>query len=196
MDFRRLAKALCYAAWIALAVTAGTAQADEPAVTPYGAESPDAPPELRLFSFLVGRWEGTERAPLADGTVGEVKSTWIGRYILDGMAIAHELHAEASDGSSYRGMSFFYFDPASRAWTVEFLNITGSFLRRQVDRRSGAVTQEGNAIVVTDTHGERVAREEYRLTGEDRFSYALLMSDDGGKTWGKPAYQYTLTRTE
>ena len=94
---------MCVLIAAALAITTVTgrdAVAAESAITTYGERNPEAPAELDLFSFLVGKWSGRKR--LADGTHAEW--TWIGRYVLNGMAIADELHASA-DGKQYLGIT-------------------------------------------------------------------------------------------
>src|SRR5688572_33151383 len=54
-----------------------------PAITTYGDRREAAPEELDLFSFLIGKWEGSGRTRLADGTIAEYDGlTWIGRYVL------------------------------------------------------------------------------------------------------------------
>ena len=68
--------------------------------------SPRAPKELNAFAFLIGTWDGTGRTRLPDGKVAEYPVTWIGRYVLDGTAIADEVHGPAPDGSPTLGISF------------------------------------------------------------------------------------------
>jgi hypothetical protein len=172
------------------------AMAEAPAVTAYGERSPFAPAELGLFAFLVGKWEGTARVRLENGTYAEGKVTWIGRYVLDGTAIADEFHAANPDGSPYLGLSLRRFDAQARRWTVEYINITGSFVRRQVNPRSGAVTREGDAVVVTAVDGDSVSREYYRLTGDDRFVYRIDQSKDRGRTWDMGSIEITMSRIE
>lgn len=201
MSFTRLAKAVCLlrvgviiAASMGSSLPAGALAQDS--VEKFGHENPAAPEELRMFSFLIGEWETTAHAPNGDGTFGDVKIKWVGRYILDGMAIADEIHAVVPDGTTYLGITLRHFDPAASAWVVDFLNVTNSFVRQQVNRRSGSVIREGDTIVVTDPDGDKVVREEYRLIGRDRFVYSLLMSDDGGETWGARAYEYDMKRVK
>jgi hypothetical protein len=56
-----------------------------PAITAYGDRHEAAPAELDLFSFLIGKWEGSGRTRLADGTLAEYDGlSWIGRCMLDG----------------------------------------------------------------------------------------------------------------
>src|SRR5215471_17964633 len=120
------------------------------AITTYGERNADAPKELDAFAFLIGKWEGGGKTKTADGKIVEFGGvTWIGRYILDGMAIADEGHAsETPDGKPYFGISFRHYDQSKKAWTVEFLNVTNSFLRRQVNATSGSVTVDGKTVVV------------------------------------------------
>jgi hypothetical protein len=101
--------------------------------TTYGERSPHAPQELDVFAFLIGKWDGQGKTTLPDGKVAEFPVTWIGRYILDGMAIADEMHASSPDGSPYLGISLRQFDANRRTWVIEYLNVTHSFLRRQVN---------------------------------------------------------------
>jgi hypothetical protein len=46
-----------------------------------------------VFAFIVGKWQGTGTTRLPDGKVAEFAVSWIGRYILDGNAIADEVHS-------------------------------------------------------------------------------------------------------
>ena len=97
----------------------GHAMAQAPAITIYGDRHESAPEELELFSFLIGKWEGSGRTRLDDGTIAEYDGlTWIGRYVLDGMAIADEFHGPQPDGSPDLGISFRFFDPESGAWII------------------------------------------------------------------------------
>jgi hypothetical protein len=172
------------------------AMAEAPAVTAFGERSPSAPAELGLFAFLVGKWEGTARVRLENGAYAEGKVTWIGRYVLDGTAIADEFHSANPDGSPYLGVSLRRFDAQARAWTVEYINVTGSFIRRQVNARSGEVTREGDAVVVTAMDGDSFARESYRLSGHDRFVYRIDLSKDRGRTWDSGFVEVTMARIE
>lgn len=122
--------------------------------------------------------------------------TWIGRYILDGMAIADEIHSSAPDGSPYLGISVRYFDPADRSWIVEYLNVSGSFLRKQVNTRSGSVALADDAVVVTSEDGENITREYYLTSGPDRFTYRIEISSDGGQRWDTGSIEMTMTRVE
>jgi hypothetical protein len=168
-----------------------------PAITSYGDRHEAAPDELDLFSFLIGKWEGSGKTRLADGTLAEYDGlTWIGRYVLDGMAIIDELHAPLPDGNRGLGITLRYFDLQRDAWVVEFLNVTNSFIRRQVNERAGAVEKDGSTVVVTSVSDESISREYYRVIDDDSFVYTIDLSNDGGDTWNRGSIEFTMKRVE
>jgi hypothetical protein len=193
---RRLFFAACLA--LVLAVAVGVhAMAQDRSITTYGTKHDSAPEELDVFSFLIGKWEGSGKTRLADGTVAEYDGlTWIGRYVLDGMAIADELHTPQPDGSPGMGITFRYFDPENRHWIVEFLNVTYSFIRRQVNAESGSVETDGTTVIVVSESGQSIIREYYRVLSADRFVYSLDVSNVGGETWNRGSIEFTMSRTE
>jgi hypothetical protein len=172
------------------------AQTARPAITTYGERNANAPKELDIFSFLIGKWEGTGTTKLADGTTAEFTLTWIGRYVLDGMAIADEGHSTFPDGRPALGISLRQYDESKKAWIVEFLNVSNSFLRRQVNADSGSVTIDGNAVVIVSEAPDMWGRETYRVESPDLFTYSIDFSNDGGRTWGEPQIEMRLSRKE
>jgi len=183
---------------LVLAMAVGVpAMAQDPSITTYGNRNDSAPEELDVFSFLIGKWEGSGRTRLPDGTVAEYDGlTWIGRYILDGMAIVDELHAPLPDGGRGMGITFRYFDPDNEHWTVEFLNVTNSFIRRQVNAESGSVETDGTNVIVVSEDGQAISREYYRVLDEDEFTYSIDLSNDGGETWNRGSIEFTMRRVE
>lgn len=171
--------------------------AQDSAITTYGTRSDSAPVELDVFSFLIGKWEGSGRTRLGDGTIAEYDGlTWIGRYVLDGMAIIDELHAPLPDGNRGLGITLRYFDRQRAWWVVEFLNVTNSFIRRQVNGRAGAVERDGSTVVVTSVSDESISREYYRVIDDDSFVYTIDLSNDGGDTWNRGSIEFTMKRVE
>ena len=171
--------------------------AQDPSITTYGTRNDSAPEELDVFSFLIGKWEGSGRTRLADGTFVEYDGlTWIGRYILDGMAIADELHAPLPDGGRGLGVTFRYFDPENEHWLVEFLNVTNSFIRRQVNAESGSVETDGRTVIVVSEGGQSGSREYYRVLDRDRFDYSIDLTNDGGATWNRGSIEFNMSRVE
>jgi hypothetical protein len=173
------------------------ARAATPATTKYGERNASAPAQLDAFAFLVGKWEGGGKTRLADGKFAEFSGvSWIGRYILDGTAIADEFHSPAPDGSPYLGISFRRYDPQQQAWVVEYLNVSNSFLRRQVNATSGSVTVAGKTVVVISPAAQMWSRETYRVPSHDHFTYSIDLSSDGGRSWTLGQIEMSFTRKE
>lgn len=169
---------------------------NDPTRTTYGQPGAGAPPELRTFSFLIGKWEGKGHTRVADGSVAEFPVTWIGRYILNGTAIADELHGPAPDGTPYLGISLRQYDAVQKHWVVEYLNVTGSFLRKQVGQGAGAVESSANGVTVySQAPGMRI-REQYFVSGPSRFVYRLDTSSNEGVDWSEGQVEMTMQRIE
>jgi hypothetical protein len=157
----------------------------DPTKTTYGQRNQNAPKELDVFSFLIGTWEGKGKTKLDDGKVAEYTVTWIGRYILDGTAIADECHGPAPDGSPYLGINLRQYDPNRKTWIVEYLNVSGSFLRKLVDRRLGSVTVRGRSVTVASESPGMSYRERYDVEDGGDWVFRADTSTDGGKSWNE-----------
>jgi hypothetical protein len=183
--------------WVLEIAVGVHAMAQDSSITTYGERNESAPEELDVFSFLIGKWEGSGKTHLPDGTVAEYDGlTWIGRYIFDGMAIADELHTPLPDGSPGMGITFRYFDPENEHWIVEFLNVSNSFIRRQVNAESGSVELDGTTVIVVSESDRSIIREYYRVLAGDRFDYSIDLSNDGGETWNRGSIEFTMSRVE
>jgi hypothetical protein len=169
---------------------------NDPTKSAYGERNDGSPLELGAFSFLIGKCHGKGKTRLENGTFAEFSVTWIGRYILDGTAIADEIHSVAPDGSPYLGITFRQFDPNKKAWIVEFLNVSGSFLRKQVNGGAGSVTVEGRNVMVASENPTMAIREHYEIRGDESWVYRLDVSNDGGKTWNEGQMEMTLYRSK
>ena len=190
-------------AGIALVVLAGVGvraqevtSVTDPTKTAYGEKSPRAPKELDVFAFLIGKWEGRGKTRLADGTVAEYPVAWIGRYILDGTAIADESHGPYPDGRPFLGISFRQYDQGRKTWIVEHLNVSESFLRRQVREGTGSVAVNDRTVTVTSASPGVVVREHYVVTDADNWVFRLDSSNDDGRTWNEGAIEFTFRRSK
>jgi hypothetical protein len=153
--------------------------------------------ELDAFSFLVGKWKGIAKVRLENGDYREDDVVWIGRYVLDGMAIADEGYFVAPGGAlTLGGYTIRFFDPRSRSWTIDFVNVASSFVRRQVSPRTGSVQLDGTSVVVNAEDDTAMIREYYQLSSKDSFAYRADLSRDGGKSWDTGSYEMTMTRVE
>jgi hypothetical protein len=167
-----------------------------PAITTYGDRNPQAPDQLSLFSFLVGKWKGTGKTRLEDGSHAQFELTWIGRYFLNGMAIADEIHSLAPDGTPYLGIGIRHFDMKDDSWIIEYLNVSNSFLRRQVNPQSGNVNVDAGTIVVISEDAQTRIRERYRVADQNHFTYSTDLSRDEGRSRDAVLVEMTMTRVD
>jgi len=168
----------------------------DPSKTTYGERSPRAPRELDVFAFLIGKWDGRGRTRLPDGKVAEYPVAWIGRYVLDGTAIADEAHAPYPDGTPGVGISLRQYDHSRNTWVIEFLNVSESFLRRQVHQGTGSVAVSGRTVTVTSESPGIVVREHYVVPDADNWVYRLDTSNDGGRSWNEGIIEFTFRRSK
>ena len=140
----------------------------DPTKTAYGAISPRAPTQLRAFSFLIGKWAGEGRTRLPDGTAATFPVTWI---------------------------SLRQYDAGRRTRIVEYRNVPGSFLRRQVNAAAGAVEVNGRDVMVASGSPGVSIREHYIVADSDNFTYRLDVSNDGGN-WHQGQIEMMLHRVE
>ena len=185
----------------ALLVTGHASAQEVPAVTDpsktiYGERSPRAPRELDVFAFLIGKWDGTGRTRMPDGKVAEYPVAWIGRYILDGTAIADEGHGPYPDGTPFLGITFRQYDQSRKTWVIEFLNVSESFLRRQVHLGTGSVAVSGRTVTITSGSPGIVVREHYVVPDADNWVYRLDSSNDDGRSWNEGAIEFTFRRSK
>jgi hypothetical protein len=184
----------------ALLVTGNASGEEVPTVTDpsksiYGESSPRAPRELGVFAFLIGKWDGRGRTMLPDGKVAEYPVARVGRYILDGTAIADEMHGPYPDGTPFLGISFRQYDQSRKTWVIEHLNVSESFLRRQVHHGTGSIAVSGRTVTVTSESPGIVVREHY-VVDADNWVYRLDSSNDGGRSWNEGAIEFTFRRSK
>ena len=128
--------------------------------------------------------------------VGRYPVAWIGRYILDGTAIADEGHGPYPDGTPFLGITFRQYDQSRKTWVIEFLNVSESFLRRQVHHGTGLVAVSGRTVTVTSESPGIVVREHYVVPDADNWVYRLDSSSDGGRSWNEGAIEFTFRRSK
>src|SRR5215471_11768174 len=89
----------------------------------FGALNSNAPVALSRFAFLIGRWRCDASLRSADGEWQSFRATWLGRFILDGYAIADEYRMTGTSGDLIvLGMNFRAYDAAKQLWNIKWLN--------------------------------------------------------------------------
>ena len=70
----------------------------------YGKLNPKAPAELARWAFLIGARSGEAKLKQDDGTWQTLRTTWEGRYILDGYAIEDAYRRTAGARLEFPGL--------------------------------------------------------------------------------------------
>lgn len=150
----------------------------------FGELNPEAPAELSQFAFLIGRWRGEGMSMNQEGKRAPYEMSWVGRYILDGCAIADEALILDEDGQpeavfiTYRS-----YDSVRKKWNIEALNVLDTSFRVQVAADRGKVVAKDDHITLEYGGPSGLGRETFMVASEDRFTYQLDFSLDDGATW-------------
>ena len=103
--------------------------------------------------------------------------------------------AQLQTGAPIWGSVFDNMMPQRRTWIIEYLNVPNSFLRRQVNGKSGSVRVSGRNVTVTSESPSVVVHEHYQVETDNAFVYRLDVSNDGGKSWKEGELEMTLRRS-
>jgi hypothetical protein len=109
--------------------------------------NPQAHGELSRFAFLIGRWRFDAKFKSPKGEWQTFHGTWIGRYILDGYAIADEYRMLGSGGEVVvLGMNFRVYDSAKQAWHIKWLNALDGTWTDLTSEEFGGAKFEGQSV--------------------------------------------------
>jgi hypothetical protein len=114
----------------------------------FGKVNPNAPAALSRFAFLIGQWRCEARVRLANGEWQTLQGTWVGRFILDGYAIADEYRMTDSSGELIGlGMNLRTYDAAKQTWNMKWLNALAGTWVDLVQEELGGVSFDGRSII-------------------------------------------------
>jgi hypothetical protein len=152
----------------------------------YGKRNPNASPELSRFAFLIGKWRCEAKLKREDGTWVDLKTTWEGRYILDGYAIGDEFRMTTTGGKLLvLGINLRTYDAKKKAWNMKWLSaLTGTWVDLGPEELGGVRADEKT---ISYSMKEPVAqhgftRATYTDISTDHFTWRGDRSNDG-RTW-------------
>ena len=113
----------------------------------FGKLNPNAPSALSRFAFLIGRWRCEAKVKLANGVSQTFPATWVGRYILDGYAIADEYRMTGSSGELIvLGLNFRVYDATKQIWKIKWLNALDGMWWDLGPEELGGVRFDGQSV--------------------------------------------------
>lgn len=158
----------------------------------YGSAHPDAPPELRQFSFLIGDYEISSHAWNAGSWTPPrpgPRARWNGWYGLDGMAIYDEWYDPdpGLDPSAPRGVNVRVYDTDKAEWQMMWIH-TGA--RRVQDLR--AEMRDGKLTMWQEYPERPNFLAEFVVEDKDHWHRVSFTKDDEGE-W-VPQFKLAATR--
>jgi hypothetical protein len=154
----------------------------------FGRLNAKAPTELSRFAFLIGKWQSEAKLTSANGTWQTYKAAWLGRYILDGYAIADEYQMFGPSGDLIvLGMNFRTYDSAKKTWNIRWLNGLAGDWTDLVSEQLGGVKVDGSSITYAfkePVAGHAYTRATYTAHSQTHFTWRGEKSDDA-KSWSE-----------
>lgn len=154
----------------------------------FGKPHPNAPAALSRFAFLIGRWRCEAKVRLANGEWQTFQARWVGRFILDGYAIADEYRMTGPSGKLIVfGLNLRTYDAARQQWNIKWLDALSGGWMDLVSEEMGGISFNGPSIVYAFKEpmaGHVFTRATYTSISNTRFTWRGEQSDDG-KTWSE-----------
>jgi hypothetical protein len=154
----------------------------------FGKANPNAPAALSRFAFLIGRRRCEASVRSSNGEWQTLQATWLGRFILDGYAIADEYRMTDSSGDLIvLGMNLRTYDATRQTWNIKWLNALAGTWVDLGPEELGGVTFDGQSIIYAfkePVAAHAYTRATYTNISKKHFTWRGEKSDDG-KTWSE-----------
>ena len=154
----------------------------------FGKPNPKAPQALSQFAFLIGRWRCEAKVMPDNGEWQTFEAAWLGRYILDGYAIADEYRMTSPSGELLvLGLNLRAYDPARKIWNIKWLNALSGTWTDLGPENLGGVSFDGQSIVYAFNEPmapHAYTRATYTNISQTHFTWRGEKSDDA-KTWSE-----------
>jgi hypothetical protein len=150
--------------------------------------NPNAPAELSRFAFLIGRWRCEAKVRSANGEWQTFQATWLGRFILDGYAIADEYRMTGTSGELIvLGLNLRTYDATRQIWNIKWLNALAGTWTDLVSEELGGARFDGQSVSYAfkePVAGHAYTRVTYTNISKTHFTWQGEKSDDG-KAWNE-----------
>jgi hypothetical protein len=144
--------------------------------------NPHASAVLSKFAFIVGSWRGEAKVKSPQGEWQTFKASWIGRFILDGYAIADEYRMESSSGEPIvLGLNLRVYDKGRQTWAIKWLHaLSGEWLDLGSPELGGVSFEEPSISYIFKEPMAELAytRATYTNISRNHFTWRGEKSDD------------------
>ena len=152
----------------------------------YGEINPLAPAELSRFGFIVGTWRCEARLKRDESHWETLRASWVGRYVLDGWAIADEYRMSTASGELLvLGLNVRAYDGEKKVWNMKWLNgFSGAWTDLGPEELGGVTADEKSITLIMKepVAGHGFTRATYTNFSENHFTWRGERSCDR-KTW-------------
>ena len=157
-------------------------------VQEFGRLNPNAPAALVRFAFLVGSWRCEAKVRSASGEWQAFRATWLGRFILDGYAIADEYRMTGPAGELIvLGMNLRAYDASKQIWNIKWLNALAGTWVDLGPEELGGLSYDGQSVVYS--FKEPVAAHAYTRATYTNISQAHFTwrgeKSDNAQAWSE-----------
>jgi hypothetical protein len=154
----------------------------------FGKPNPNAPAALSQFAFLIGNWWFEARVKMPNREWQTFQGTWLGRFILDGYAIADEYRMTDSSGKLIvLGVNLRTYDATKKTWNMKWLHALAGTWVDLGPEELGGVSFDGRSITYVlkePMAGHAYTRATYTNISAKHFTWRGEKSDDG-KAWSE-----------
>jgi len=154
----------------------------------FGRPNPNAPSALSRFAFLIGRWRCEAKIKVSSGEWQQFEASWLGRFILDGYAIADEYRMTDSTGKLIvLGLNLRAFDAGRQVWNIKWLDALSGTWTDLGPEELGGVSFDGQSVSYVFKEpmaAHSYTRATYTSVSRTRFTWRGEQSADR-KTWGE-----------
>jgi hypothetical protein len=152
----------------------------------WGKPNSKAPAALERFAFLIGRWRCVAKVRMESGEWQTFEGAWLGRYTLDGFAIADEYRMTGAQGELLvLGMYLRTYEAARQRWHIKWINALGGTWTDLGLEELGGVKFNGQSVTYVSREpmaGHALTRATYTNISAGHFTWRGESSEDG-KTW-------------
>lgn len=154
----------------------------------FGTLNPKAPAALSRFAFLIGKWRCEAKVMLPNGEWQTFEAAWLGRFILDGYAIADEYRMTGPSGALIvLGLNLRAYDATRQIWNIKWLNALSGTWTDLGPEELGGVSFDGQSIIYSFKEPmapHAYTRATYTNISKSHFTWRGEKSDDG-QAWSE-----------
>ncbi len=163
----------------------------------YGSPNKNAPKELQLFSFLVGKHicQGTKLKK--DLTKEQFKAIWTGRYSMEGYVIEDEFKIQSDDDTVTRlGTNYRAYNSKNKQWQLRWFDALEPSWTELAKKETGGVVKSEKDISFLMIDDDVHFKIRFVNINEKSFTWLGELSLDGGNKWFMDYERIDCSRVE